>query len=86
MIRASLSHHIAKQMLLSVVRREDGNLLRGVSTQSHVLIHAHDVLGLLDVLIKEWRRRGLFPSHVDELQRMRESGVGARVRPRLRAG
>mmetsp|Transcript_86182 Transcript_86182/g.241048 ORF Transcript_86182/g.241048 Transcript_86182/m.241048 type:complete len:334 (+) Transcript_86182:35-1036(+) len=76
---AALSHDVAKQCLLAVVRRDDRDLRRGVAQQAHVHEERDGVLGLSEVL-EEVRRRLRFALaievlHIDELVVERKADV-----------
>lgn len=79
-VRAPPLDDVTDEVLLAVVRAEDGDLVRGVAQHAHVLVTADDVFGLAQVL-EEVRvglelAAALVVGDVDELELMGEAGVG----------
>ena len=59
-VAASLGQDVTDEVFLTVVGGDDGDAVRGVAQQSHVLEHSHHVLGLAQILItdKQGTREG----------------------------
>ena len=76
----SLLHDIPYKMLLTIVRRDDRDLVRRVPNKAHIHVDCHDVFGLSKVLIKV--RVGLrlalalMISHINKLIVKLEPGFG----------
>ncbi len=56
---AAGGEHVPDEVLLPVVGGEDGDALRGVAEEAHVLEARHHVLSLAEVLVEERARGGL---------------------------